>query len=284
MKLARYFPSGQPHAVGVGIVSDETIVAIRLDDDLPSLSAILESMDPLSTVQDRQGESLPLSSIELLAPIDQQEVWAAGVTYKRSQTARMEESEAAASCYDRVYQSPRPELFLKATPNRVSGPGQPLRIRADSKWNVPEPELTLVVNSRKQLVGYTIGNDMSSRDIEGENPLYLPQAKVYNQCCGLGPWVTLASSFPPRDEVGIHISIRRDNQVIFSGATGLDQMARSLEDLIQWLGRDNDFPHGVFLLTGTGIVPENDFTLLPADVVDITIDGIGTLSNRVVQG
>jgi 2-dehydro-3-deoxy-D-arabinonate dehydratase len=284
MKLARYFPSSQPQAVGVGIVSDDTIVPIHLDGDLPSLAAILESTDPVSTVQDRQEDPLPRNSVEILAPIDQQEVWAAGVTYKRSQTARMEESEAAASCYDRVYQSPRPELFFKATPNRVSGPGQPLRIRVDSQWNVPEPELTLVVNSRKQLVGYTIGNDMSSRDIEGENPLYLPQAKVYNQCCGLGPWITLADDFPPREEVGIQLTVRRDGQVVFSGATRLDQMARSLDDLIQWLGRDNDFPNGVFLLTGTGIVPENDFTLSAGDLVDISIDGIGTLSNRVVQG
>lgn len=284
MKLARYFPSSQPQAVGVGIVSDDTIVPIHLDGDLPSLAAILESTDPVSTVQDRQEDPLPRNSVEILAPIDQQEVWAAGVTYKRSQTARMEESEAAASCYDRVYQSPRPELFFKATPNRVSGPGQPLRIRVDSQWNVPEPELTLVVNSRKQLVGYTIGNDMSSRDIEGENPLYLPQAKVYNQCCGLGPWITLADDFPPREEVGIQLTVRRDGQVVFSGTTRLDQMARSLDDLIQWLGRDNDFPNGVFLLTGTGIVPENDFTLSAGDLVDISIDGIGTLSNRVVQG
>ncbi|MFP6678098.1 MAG: fumarylacetoacetate hydrolase family protein, partial [Pirellulaceae bacterium] len=224
--------------------------------------------------------------LEPLAPIVSQEVWAAGVTWSRSRTARMEESQSAGGSdfYDKVYDAERPELFLKATPHRVVGTGRPMFLRSDSKWIVPEPELTVAVSSTGRIFGYTIGNDLSCRDIEGENPLYLPQAKVYNQCCGLGPWVTLASSFPPRDEVGIHISIRRDNQVIFSGATGLDQMARSLEDLIQWLGRDNDFPHGVFLLTGTGIVPENDFTLLPADVVDITIDGIGTLSNRVVQG
>jgi 2-dehydro-3-deoxy-D-arabinonate dehydratase len=144
---------------------------------------------------------MAMDELELLAPLDEQEVWAAGVTYKRSQTARMEESEAAASCYDRVYRSPRPELFMKATRHRVSGPDAPLRIRLDSQWNVPEPELTLVVNRSLRLVGFTIGNDMSSRDIEGENPLYLPQAKVYNQCCGLGPCITLVEAMPARDQI-----------------------------------------------------------------------------------
>ncbi|MFP6702121.1 MAG: fumarylacetoacetate hydrolase family protein [Planctomycetaceae bacterium] len=283
MKLARYFPSGQPHAVGVGIVSDETIVAIRLDDDLPSLSAILESMDPLSTVQDRQGESLPLSSIELLAPIDQQEVWAAGVTYKRSQTARMEESEAAASCYDRVYQSPRPELFLKATPNRVSGPGQPLRIRADSKWNVPEPELTLVVNSRKQLVGYTIGNDMSSRDIEGENLLYLPQAKVYHRSCAVGPWVRVGATEAEAREWEITIQIERGGETVFEGAVSVNQIKRTFGELSAAMFQSQVFPFGCALLTGTGIVPNDDFTLEEGDTVRIQISGIGCLNNPVVR-
>lgn len=289
MKLARFCPSGQTDSVGVGlvgvgIVKADTIVSLNLDADVPCLAAILESADPGALASERQADEIPLADVDILAPIDEQEVWAAGVTYKRSQTARMEESEAAASCYDRVYASPRPEIFLKATPNRVSGPGQPVRIRVDAEWNVPEPELTLVVNSRKQLVGYTIGNDMSSRDIEGENPLYLPQAKVYNQCCGLGPWVTLVDAFPPREEARIFLEISRDGASVFRGETRLDQMARNFEDLIQWLGRDNDFPNGVFLLTGTGIVPDNDFTLRPGDIVDITIDGIGTLTNPVVQG
>jgi 2-dehydro-3-deoxy-D-arabinonate dehydratase len=284
MKLARFCPSGQPDSVGVGIVDDDTIVVLNLDAEVPSLAAILESDDPQAVASSRHGDRLPLDRVDILAPIDEQEVWAAGVTYKRSQTARMEESEAAASCYDRVYASPRPELFLKATPNRVAGPGQPVRIRVDAEWNVPEPELTLVINSRKQLVGYTVGNDMSSRDIEGENPLYLPQAKVYNQCCGLGPWITLVDAFPPRDEARIRLEIRRDGTTVFQGETCLDQMARTFEDLIQWLGRDNDFPSGVFLLTGTGIVPDSDFTLLAGDIVDISIDGIGTLTNPVVQG
>jgi 2-dehydro-3-deoxy-D-arabinonate dehydratase len=288
MKLARYRcieqPSGVDGVIGVGAVDGDQLRPVRLDESLPTLAAILELDSPRTAVEERLGSPQSLAEFELLAPIDQQEVWAAGVTYKRSQTARMEESEAAASCYDRVYQSPRPELFLKATPNRVSGPGAPLRIRVDAEWNVPEPEMTLAVNSAKKLVGYTIGNDMSSRDIEGENPLYLPQAKVYNQCCGLGPWIVLADSLPPREEIGIQLAIRRNGQIVFEGASGLDQMARTFEDLISWLGRDNDFPTGVFLLTGTGIVPDSDFTLHADDVVDISIDGIGTLSNPIVQG
>ena len=195
----------------------------------------------------------------------------------------MEESEGGAKFYDMVYTAPRPELFLKATPNRVTGPGQNIRIRSDSKWNVPEPELALVLSSSMRLVGYTIGNDMSSRDIEGENPLYLPQAKVYDQCCGLGPCITLTELMPPIEEVGIKLVIRRSSATVFEGETRLTEMARTFDDLIGWLGRENSFSDGVFLLTGTGIVPPDDFTLLPGDIVDITIDGIGTLSNPVVQ-
>ncbi|MFM8326846.1 MAG: fumarylacetoacetate hydrolase family protein, partial [Pirellulaceae bacterium] len=193
------------------------------------------------------------------------------------------ESATAASCYDRVYVSPRPELFFKANPHRVSGPGQPVRIRSDATWNVPEPEFTLVLNTRLQIVGFTIGNDMSSRDIEGENPLYLPQAKVYRQCCGLGPWITLATSMPPRDQIGISLKIERQGASVFEGTTQISAMARTFEDLISWLGRENDFPDGAILLTGTGIVPDPPFTLQSGDQVDITIDGIGTLTNPIVQ-
>lgn len=283
MKLAKVETStGRP---AVGIVEANSVVLLEMSDACASLAELLEAGDPVAAAQDLpRSEAMPLSEAKLLPPIDQQEVWAAGVTYKRSKTARMEESEAAASCYDRVYESPRPELFLKATPHRVAGHGQPLRIRKDASWNVPEPELTLVLNSRLQIVGYTVGNDMSSRDIEGDNPLYLPQAKVYDDCCGLGPWITLASEMPPRDSLQIQLTIRRENQTVFEGATSTDQLARDLEDLVGWLGRDNSFPQGAFLLTGTGIVPDSNFTLQPGDVVDIRIDGIGTLSNPVVQG
>lgn len=283
MKLAKYLTDS---GSGVGIVEGNQLTPLNLTGEFGSLTDILEAEAPgrVATELAESKSKLGLGDVTLMPPLDEQEVWAAGVTYKRSKAARMEESEAAASCYDRVYESARPELFMKATPHRVSGHGQPLRIREDAEWNVPEPELTLVMNTKKQLVGFTVGNDMSSRDIEGDNPLYLPQAKVYNQCAGVGPWITLASAMPPRDEIGIKLEIRRDGSVVFEGKTGVDQMARTFEDLIGWLGRDNSFPTGVYLMTGTGVVPDSDFTLNPGDVVDITIDGIGTLSNPVVQG
>jgi 2-dehydro-3-deoxy-D-arabinonate dehydratase len=284
MKLAKYLlPSGE---AGVGRVEDDVLLPLDMSRQFRSLFEILEADNPSEAAEflTRNKEKLPLASVQLLPPIDHQEVWAAGVTYKRSRTARMEESTSAASCYDLVYASPRPELFFKASPHRVSGPGQPLRIRVDSDWNVPEPEMTLVINSEIKLVGFTIGNDMSSRDIEGDNPLYLPQAKVYNQCCGLGPWITLPGEMPAREQIGIRLVIRRDGESAFEGTTSVAQMARSFENLIGWLARDNSFPTGAFLLTGTGIVPDSNFTLLADDDVEISIDGIGTLSNPIVQG
>lgn len=246
----------------------------------------LEADDFVGALQEtiNSHAGVPLSELRLLAPIDLQEVWAAGVTYKRSKSARMEESETAASCYDRVYESPRPEIFFKATPNRVVGPDGGLRIRVDSNWNVPEPELTLVVNSRKELVGFTIGNDMSSRDIEGDNPLYLPQAKLYDDCCGLGPAITPAGNMPEKAEISIDLSIKREGQEVFSGHTDAAQMAREFDDLLSWLCRDNSFPDGVMLLTGTGIVPDSDFTLEPQDQMEITIAGVGLLQNQVIRG
>ena len=249
-----------------------------------SLADIIEADEPaVAAAALVSDEQLALAEVTLLAPIDQQEVWAAGVTYKRSQTARMEESETSASCYDLVYDADRPELFLKATPHRVSGPGQPVRIRYDATWNVPEPEITCVVSSKNKLVGFTIGNDMSSRDIEGENPLYLPQAKVYRQCAGLGPCITLLESMPAREDTGIKLEIERNGEVVFEGNSGVSEMHRKIEDLIGYLCREQEFPNGVFLMTGTGIVPDSDLTLNAGDVVHITICGIGTLTNPVVQ-
>ncbi|MEC9093321.1 MAG: fumarylacetoacetate hydrolase family protein [Planctomycetota bacterium] len=250
------------------------------------ISDFLEAEDFVAALEKtvNQNQAVPRDKVKCLAPLDQQEVWAAGVTYKRSKSARMEESETAASCYDRVYVSPRPELFFKATPNRVVGPNGGLRIRCDSHWNVPEPELTLVINSRKELVGFTIGNDMSSRDIEGDNPLYLPQAKLYDECCGLGPAITPASSMPEKQNIAIDLRINRDGVPVFSGHTDAAQMAREFNDLLQWLGRDNTFPAGAMLLTGTGIVPNTDFTLHPGDQMEIEVTGIGILSNHVIQG
>ena len=251
-----------------------------------TLSQLLSSERLVELARDlpAASPSIPVENVQWLPPIDDQEVWAAGVTYKRSQTARMEESEAAASCYDRVYTAARPELFFKATPNRCSGHLGKLRIRSDATWNVPEPELTLVLSNTGKIVGYTVGNDMSSRDIEGDNPLYLPQAKVYNQCCGLGPWIALAESMPPRDTIGIFLKIIRSNETVFTGETNVAQMARKLEDLVQWLIRDNDLPNGAFMLTGTGVVPDSSFSLAKDDTVHISISGIGTLTNTIVQG
>jgi 2-dehydro-3-deoxy-D-arabinonate dehydratase len=215
-----------------------------------------------------------------LPPLEGQEVWAAGVTYRRSREARMEESEREASVYDRVYQAERPELFFKATPRRVVGHGGEVGIRSDSDWNVPEAELALAIGSRGQVFGYSIGNDMSSRSIEGENPLYLPQAKIYDGSCALGPCL-LVTEEPLPSSTEISIRVGRRGGVAFEGKTRLSEMKRGHSELASFLFRDNSFPSGCYLLTGTGIVPENDFTLAPFDEISITIEPIGTLVNRV---
>lgn len=220
-----------------------------------------------------------------LAPICSQEVWAAGVTYYRSRDARMAESKDAGGgdFYDRVYVAERPELFFKATPSRVAAPGEPVRIRNDANWNVPEPELTLAINPRGQIIGYTVGNDMSSRDIEGENPLYLPQAKVYDRSSALGPCILVASD-PLPATTPIRIEIERSGKFEFSGVTTLAELKRKPASLVEYLFRENSFPFGAFLMTGTGIVPPDSFTLAAGDRIRITIDPIGTLENVVVQG
>jgi 2-dehydro-3-deoxy-D-arabinonate dehydratase len=285
MKLAKFRSASGKDSVG--LVENERILPLSLaSGQYQTLTDILEADDPAAATTfmiDRSIPSLPLSTVTLLPPVDRQEIWAAGVTYRRSKSARMEESTVAASCYDRVYEAPRPELFFKANAGRTVGPDKPVRIRHDALWNVPEPELALVLNSRLELVGYTIGNDMSSRDIEGENPLYLPQAKVYDQSCALGPCITLSAWMPPRETIAISMAIIRRGAIVFEGTTSVAQMARTFEDLIEYLGRDNTFRDGALLLTGTGIVPDAKFTLQSGDVVDIAIDGIGTLVNPVVQ-
>jgi 2-dehydro-3-deoxy-D-arabinonate dehydratase len=217
-----------------------------------------------------------------LAPIASQEVWAAGVTYFRSRAARMEESKDAGggTFYDRVYDAARPELFFKSAGWRVRGPGQTIRIRADSAWNVPEPELALYVNARGEIVGYTIGNDVSSRDIEGENPLYLPQAKVYDGSCALGPCVLVADG-PLAADTRIGVRIDRAGARAFEGETTLAQMRRTPEELVEFLYREMSFPMGCVLLTGTGVVPPDGFTLLAGDSVEVWIDGVGGLVNVV---
>jgi 2-dehydro-3-deoxy-D-arabinonate dehydratase len=245
-----------------------------------SLDALLSV--PLRELRESLSRTRPSTAIidgTIEAPIQSQEVWAAGVTYQRSREARAEEA-ADADPYDRVYSAARPELFFKATPNRVRGPGQKVAIRADSTWDVPEPELAVICNSSAEVVGYTIGNDMSSRSIEGENPLYLPQAKVYDGCCALGPAIALAWEFDPTDKA-IALEIVRDGTMLFQSETSTSALRRPIPELVQYLHRHQQFKLGCILLTGTGIVPPREFTLQPADEVTIRIEGIGVLQNQV---
>jgi 2-dehydro-3-deoxy-D-arabinonate dehydratase len=242
----------------------------------PNLNEHLASIIRRGTMR----KDLDLSSIE--APIEHQEVWASGVTYYRSRSARIEESKDAGGgdFYDRVYSAERPELFFKAVAHKVAGPNSTVRIRSDAKWSVPEPELTLAVNSRGEIVGYTIGNDMSSRDIEGANPLYLPQAKVYDRSCALGPGILIQEEPMPLT-AEIAMEILRKGQAEFSGTIRLAEMKRDPRTLVEYLYRDQSFPFGCFLLTGTGIIPPDAFTLQSGDEIRISISGIGTLVNHV---
>jgi len=219
--------------------------------------------------------------VRLLAPVERQEIWASGVTYLRSKKARMEESASSASAYDKVYEATRPELFFKCVHGKVVGPGGFVGIRSDAKWNVPEPELVLVLNSRGNIAGFTIGNDMSSRDIEGENLLYLPQAKIYDRSCAIGPFIKVGTTEAEARSWKIEITIERDGVTVFQGGTGVDQIKRTFAELIEHLFRSQRFPDGVLLLTGTGVVPPNDFTLRPNDRISIGISGIGKLENAV---
>ena len=220
--------------------------------------------------------------LKILAPVSKQEIWAAGVTYLRSRDARMEESKDAGggTFYDKVYLAERPELFFKASPFRVVHPGEHVRIRKDSNWNVPEPELTLFLNNRGKIAGYTIGNDMSSRSIEGENPLYLPQAKVYDGSAAIGPCIYVSRDALPSDSL-ITILIERKGENVFDGQVRVDRIKRDLNELAEYLFRECSFPYGCFLMTGTGVVPPNEFTLQEEDQISISIDNIGTLKNVV---
>lgn len=250
-----------------------------------SFDDLLRDGDPLPRLRAHAVEAReadPVTPQVLLAPIGSQEVWAAGVTYYRSRDARMDESRdsGGATFYDRVYDAERPELFFKSTPQRVVGPGGVVRVRRDSTWSVPEPELVLVIDARGAVVGYTVGNDMSARDIEGENPLYLPQAKVYDGSCSIGPGV-LFTSDPLAPATAIRLVIRRAGLVAFEGETTIGQIKRGFDELAGWLCRESTFPVGCYLFTGTGIVPPDAFTLASGDEVAISIDGIGTLTNTV---
>lgn len=284
MPIVRYL-APQSSAPAVGWLEDDRIVAFAPGSPLGSISSLLqltaaELAEALAAARD--GESLALDGAHLLAPIDNQEVWACGVTYLRSRNARMEESTQK-DVYDLVYEAKRPELFFKATSRRVSGPGEAVAIRSDSTWDVPEPELALVINRHREIIGYTVGNDMSSRSIEGENPLYLPQAKVYAACAGVGPVIAVASEIADPRALRIELRIEREGAEAFRGETATDQIHRAFEDLVEYLHRGNAFPDGVVLMTGTGIVPPETFTLADGDVVHITIEHIGTLTNPVTR-
>jgi 2-dehydro-3-deoxy-D-arabinonate dehydratase len=283
MNICRFRTGSDP--VRIGLVNDDATVCDLAPVGITQLESLLEEDNPAARL-DRFTRAnlprLPLVEVQLCAPVERQEVWAAGVTYLRSKTARMEESAFSANAYDRVYAAERPELFFKSLPDKVVSSGEPVGIRRDASWNVPEPELVLVMNSRGRVVGYTIGNDMSSRDIEGENLLYLPQAKIYRSSCALGPWITLGVSEKAAREWKISLQIWRDGQPAFAGETSVGQVKRSFEELAGYLFRCQDFPHGVVLLTGTGIVPPETFTLLEKDEVAIEISGIGSLKNPVV--
>ena len=245
--------------------------------------SLINHPDLLAYLRHSAERSTGENSVErVLAPIGSQEVWAAGVTYYRSRTARLEESKVGggASFYDRVYEAERPELFFKAAPWRVRGPGDAIRVRRDARWTVPEPEIALCINARAEIVGYTIGNDVSSRDIEGENPLYLPQAKIYDGACALGPAV-LVSTEPLSPDSAIALRVSRGGAIVAEGATTFSQMRRDTRELVEFLYRETSFPTGCVLLTGTGIVPPDEFTLQPGDEITIEVPAIGTLRNTV---
>ena len=281
MKLVRF--QNSVGEIRVGQLVNGSTVADLTAAGITSITELLEDSDRIQRVEALTGvPTVQLSEVKLLTPVEQQEVWAAGVTYLRSKKARMEESDFSANAYDLVYDAPRPEIFFKSLPDKVVHPGEPVGIRADSKWNVPEPELTLVINSAKEMVGVSIGNDMSSRDIEGENLLYLPQAKVYDRSCAVGPWIVVGASEEEIRQWTIGVEIGRGGQSVFSGETSIDNIKRSFSELLDYLGRSQSFPHGAMLLTGTGVVPDDDFTLAEKDVVSIHISGIGTLGNSVV--
>ncbi len=250
---------------------------VNADDLYARLQSLVSTGSPV-------GDTRWLHAQQLQAPLGTQEIWAAGVTYLRSKEARMEESKLSggADFYAKVYEAERPELFFKSTASRCAGPGEAIYIRADSHWNVPEPELTLFANNHGKIAGYTIGNDMSSRDIEGENPLYLPQAKCYERSAAIGPCL-LVPEHPIDPDTKIRMQISRNGNVVFSGEISINQMKRKHDELISYLFRAMHFQQGAYLMTGTCLVPPNDFTLQPGDKVSMTIDGIGTLENYVEQ-
>jgi 2-dehydro-3-deoxy-D-arabinonate dehydratase len=281
MQLIRYRLS--PTQTVVGITEDGKLVGY-IPASLDTLLGLRADELRVRLEQVTQAQEAALSFSDVLAPIDgETEVWAAGVTYKRSMDARREESETP-DIYSKVYSAARPELFFKAVARRVSGQDQPIAVRADSTWDVPEPELALVINAYGEIVGYTVGNDVSSRSIEGENPLYLPQAKVYAGSCALGPAITPAWEIADPYSLTMYMTIERNGETYWTGQTNVGNLHRRLEELVEYLYREDDFPGGAILCTGTALVPDHPFTLQAGDTVKITIDQIGTLRNPVVRG
>ena len=281
MKLCRF--KYETAEARIGLVADGSVLDLT-PAGITRMFPLLESADTMGQLKRLAGAKLPghaLREVKFLAPVEGQEVWAAGVTYLRSKTARMEESDFSANAYDKVYAAERPEIFFKSLPGKVVGSGETVGIRRDAKWNVPEPELALVMNSSGRIVGHTIGNDMSSRDIEGENLLYLPQAKIYDRSCALGPWIRLGASETEAREWKIKIEIKRDGGSVFAGETSVGQIKRDFETLAGYLFRSQKFPHGAILLTGTGVVPPDTFTLRDKDLIEIEIPEIGLLKNPV---
>ena len=263
MKLCRFTTTEKE--ARIGIIDDSERLIDLTERKIRLLSDVLEQESPAEYLRAIDLTGLPqhsLDSVTLLPPVDRQEVWAAGVTYFKSKTARMEESDFSATAYDKVYDADRPEIFFKSVPEKVVGPNAEVGIRKDATWNVPEPELALVLNSQGSIVGYTIGNDMSSRDIEGENLLYLPQAKVYDKSCALGPWIVLGQSESEAREWEISIRIERTGKTKFSGSTSINQIKRQFSDLAGYLLRSQTFNQGAILLTGTGVVPGDDLSLI----------------------
>ena len=283
MPLVRYQIAGS-ETPRLGVLDGEQVFELTTPSTVhAALQLPLADLQAaVQDVLDNTRDPLDIRQISLLAPIDTQEVWASGVTYSRSRDARMEESTQK-DVYDLVYEAARPELFFKATPSRVSGPDGTIAIRGDSTWDVPEPELALVINSHQEIIGYTIGNDVSSRSIEGENPLYLPQAKVYSACAAVGPAIVLVNEIDNPNDLEITLVIERNGEVNFEGKTSTSQIHRPLSELVEYLHRYNAFLSGAILMTGTGIIPPAEFTLEDGDVVNITIDKIGTLRNPVVR-